>query len=285
MAELKFNKIELNALNNKGKECYVYALVDPRNNKLFYIGKGQGNRVFEHVNGILKLNRSDEKIEIIKEIIEAGKEVQHFIIRWGMTESEALCVESTVIDIITFRDFKLPNSNELTNLVGGHGHREFGIIPTSHVGIEEKATDLDLNSLQHNLLMINVGQRYLKGDMSTLYDMVRKFWKLSPARANTMDYVVAVSGQITRGVFKVNEKGWQSGKDYQGEYFERNSPEKTDSNVAKMQQRYFFEGEEVTDPKITDLYLHKRFERKKGESNPVKYLSKDGSIIEEPEEN
>ena len=27
---------------------YVYALVDPRDHKIFYIGKGKNNRVFQH---------------------------------------------------------------------------------------------------------------------------------------------------------------------------------------------------------------------------------------------
>ncbi|MDD2962194.1 MAG: hypothetical protein PHR45_08985 [Muribaculaceae bacterium] len=27
---------------------YVYALIDPRNGKIFYICKGYGNRVFQH---------------------------------------------------------------------------------------------------------------------------------------------------------------------------------------------------------------------------------------------
>lgn len=27
---------------------YVYALVDPRDKKIFYVGKGSGDRVFQH---------------------------------------------------------------------------------------------------------------------------------------------------------------------------------------------------------------------------------------------
>ena len=40
----KFSEKSLIALGN----FYVYGLIDPRNNQLFYIGKGKDNRVFEH---------------------------------------------------------------------------------------------------------------------------------------------------------------------------------------------------------------------------------------------
>ena len=29
---------------------YVYRLIDPRNGQTFYVGKGKGNRVFQHMN-------------------------------------------------------------------------------------------------------------------------------------------------------------------------------------------------------------------------------------------
>ena len=44
----EFSELALQKLNENG-EYYVYGLIDPRNNKLFYIGKGTGNRVFQHV--------------------------------------------------------------------------------------------------------------------------------------------------------------------------------------------------------------------------------------------
>ena len=33
---------------------YVYRLIDPRNGETFYVGKGKGNRVFQHAAGALK---------------------------------------------------------------------------------------------------------------------------------------------------------------------------------------------------------------------------------------
>ena len=45
---------------------YVYALIDPRNEKVFYIGKGTGNRVFSHEIESGK-SRDSEKKKIQRE--------------------------------------------------------------------------------------------------------------------------------------------------------------------------------------------------------------------------
>ena len=61
---------------------YVYCLVDPRNKKIFYVGKGVGNRVFAHVNDALEnVDYITDKIDTIKEILAAGLKIDHYIIR------------------------------------------------------------------------------------------------------------------------------------------------------------------------------------------------------------
>ena len=80
---------------------YVYRLVDPRDNKTFYVGKGCGNRVFNHVNDELRFSNSvdendsneselSEKIQTIRDIRNANLKVKHFIHRFGLNEKEAL---------------------------------------------------------------------------------------------------------------------------------------------------------------------------------------------------
>lgn len=34
--------------------CYIHILKDPRNDTIFYVGKGRKNRVFQHVQCALK---------------------------------------------------------------------------------------------------------------------------------------------------------------------------------------------------------------------------------------
>ena len=39
---------------------YVYRLIDPRNGETFYVGKGQGDRIFQHVKGALAVGNGED---------------------------------------------------------------------------------------------------------------------------------------------------------------------------------------------------------------------------------
>ncbi len=74
---------------------YVYALKDPRQKpaKPFYIGKGTGNRAWEHQTQI----DDSEKGLVIREIHNAGLNVLHTVMADNLTEEQALKLEAELI--------------------------------------------------------------------------------------------------------------------------------------------------------------------------------------------
>lgn len=78
---------------------YVYALRDPRDGAIFYVGKGVGGRVYSHVAGASKGN-SRKKVRI-REIQNEGLQVEHLFIRTGIADdAQAFMVEQAVIDVL-----------------------------------------------------------------------------------------------------------------------------------------------------------------------------------------
>mgnify|MGYP001767863911 CR=1 FL=1 len=66
---------------------YVYALVDPRDESIFYVGKASANnRAFDHLRSS---KGEEEKQKKIREIWEAGHQPEVEILRYGLDSAMA----------------------------------------------------------------------------------------------------------------------------------------------------------------------------------------------------
>jgi hypothetical protein len=239
---------------------YVYVLINPIDNKIFYIGKGQGNRVFAHQNSAIKKLNSDEnidnlKINTIKNIIKQNKQVISYIIRYNLDEAYAIELEATLIDIFSFAPFNLL---QLTNIVSGYKSAEVGISSTTDIDNQLSAKSIHPTEFKHNVLILNINRTYYKGiSDEELYNATRKSWKVNIKSAEKVEYVIARANGILREIYRVNKWFEHPGDD------------------GKM--RYAFEGNKVEDISITDFYIGKSL---KGSQNPVKYIF-NGEITDE----
>jgi len=173
---------------------YVYFLRDPQNNEVFYVGKGNGNRLFEHVACALTESTESEKFDRIRAIQKSGNAVQHFILRHGLTESVAFEIEATVIDFVGITN--------LLNLQGGHYSTDFGIKTTDEVIAMYSAPPFETDE---PVLLININKLFNR-EMTAdeIYDATRKSWVVGNRR-NKAKFAVATYRGLTREVYKIHD--------------------------------------------------------------------------------
>ncbi len=229
---------------------YVYALVNPISGKIFYIGKGIDNRVFAHKSEVLenKSNIDSLKKNEIKEILDKQLDIQHLIIRHGLSEKEAFLVEACLIDYHNF------TQNKLTNEVSGHKSSFYGIKTADELIRQYNAPKLE--QLFHNVIIININRKYAsaKNSNQSIYEATKESWVLDVNKAKKVEFALAEYQGIIIGVFKVND--WYSVR--------------TEDN--KINKRWGFNGEEAIQ-EIKNIYLNKSIThvKKKGTANPIRY--------------
>ncbi|HEV7567361.1 MAG TPA: hypothetical protein VGO31_15550 [Microbacteriaceae bacterium] len=183
-------------------DYYVYALVDPRDDAIFYVGKGKGDRVYQHARHAKKVDLSASRAELklaqIQEIHRLGLEVRVEIIRHRLGEEVAFQVESAVMDAF------LISGKDLTNKVSGHGaDRRWR--PLADIVAGYVATDVEID-LKDRVALIRISRLFnheLTAD--ELYEKTRQWWRITPGRA---EYAFAVYNGIVRAVYRIDPDKW-----------------------------------------------------------------------------
>ena len=225
---------------------YVYCLIDPNTKLPFYIGKGKGNRLFDHANDSIDTSKDSDKLDVIRKIRSSGKKVQHIVVRHGLTEDSAFRIESALIDFIKF----FPN--QLTNEVSGHDSEKFGLMSASEISALYNA--LPLSVLSHSVVIININNTYAKANGTTdIYYATKESWIVSESRRQSIKYALSEYKGIIVEVFEIDE--WYSC-----------------ATNFKTSRRWGFNGK-VAESSVRDCYINRSVKhlKKKGAANPIRY--------------
>ena len=227
------------AFSNAASEAlqnYVYMLTLPETGRPFYIGKGQGNRIFAHVleaatvfrevskpptiedlftDEPLRAEGDDDeqslKIQTLISILAKRQMPGMYILREGMeTPEEALRVEGACIDLVQYL-FDRGLVAGLRNVQSGYGAATFRSVQDVEAAHGES---FDLNDLpdrdpRAEVLFLNLNRRWgeviAEKNSKTLYEVSNGWWKLNRSRAQRCQYVVVHALGVVRGVFKLTK--------------------------------------------------------------------------------
>lgn len=189
-------------------QYYVYALVNPRDKRIFYIGKGKDNRVYDHArDAINDENPEDLKLSTIRAILAKEKQVEYYILRHNLTENEAYLVESSLIDLLTYAAFN--TKTILTNLVAGHHQWNEGIKTDDELNIMYDCPKIAPDSADRMLLVsMNRSYHFNKSHgiyrRESDYEAARKYWKIANWRAPRITHILGIYRGIVRIVIQVS---------------------------------------------------------------------------------
>lgn len=158
-----FAKDTKEALNN-----YVYALVHPNTKKIFYIGRGIGNRGLGHL--LKKDEKNQEKQKIIDSIrSKNNREPILDIIRYGLSKEMAIEIEAALIDSIGIE--KLTNSKRGDSTIRGRTE-------ASVLNLKFGGKQLNIDDIKDNVILFFC-HNAMKEPNANIYDSTRQFWPLS----------------------------------------------------------------------------------------------------------
>lgn len=215
-------KRDFDALQKNKLGIYVYALIDPKDKYVIYVGKGGGDidgpgnkRIFDHFEDAeKKLGESSNKLESIRSVWSSGRDVDWVIVRHGLPSAEeAHKIEQSLIDLLN-----ISKNGETTNAVLGHGAKEFGLL--DEMGVSKLAARCVLPSKPISVLVFTIrksirGKGGLNATKQEVYEATRKSWSIDVNKLKQFGcvYAVGVDDGYSLGAYKIKEwETYENGK-------------------------------------------------------------------------
>lgn len=194
---------------------YVYALRDPRDKKIFYVGKGVNDRVLAHANGMIgNDDPKSMKEQTIKEIHNQGLEVDAWIVQSGLKDHDhAFATESAVYGTLKLLDPSLETASfALTNIVVPPNFHESGLIQLEEA-IALFGEPAESQFIPHNSVFIKPTTTWRRGmKAEELWEATHGWWIANEKRISAIRYVISIPNFVIRGVWEVPSNGWRQQK-------------------------------------------------------------------------
>lgn len=191
-----FDSLQSDRLGN-----YIYALRDPRDNKIFYVGQGSGNRVFQHFNEaqekLQKGTSASSKVIRILDIWKNFEDVSWDIIAHGLPRESLGLIESGIIDALSISQ----NGQCLNENRGPHS----SILGEDDV--EALGAKVFNPKEIYRKIFLFPAHNTIANSPNNIYEATRASWKIAKRNRVEGSYAVGIKGGISVGGYKIS--GWE----------------------------------------------------------------------------
>jgi hypothetical protein len=198
---------------------YVYLLIDPRDQQVFYVGKGQGDRCFQHVVEARKTTADSAgdypKLVRIRDIERAGLQVTIELLRHGLEDEQtAFAVEAAAIDLLgriysQEASFVDPSWARVLD-VRIHGQargKGLTLVDEANSAYGARVVEFDPS---HRIMLVRVARQFHPGiGDEALYKATREWWKIARYRRDggrhSPQWAFAVYRGVIRAVYRIDQ--------------------------------------------------------------------------------
>ena len=227
---------------------YVYLYIDPRNEEIFYVGKGRRNRAFSHLGE----RRNSKKNLRIRDIQNDGLQPRIEILVHGLDDDlTARKIEASIIDLLGI--------DNLTNIQSGYESREFGRMSTEQLKALYGAKKV---TIREPAILININKSFRYGMSPVeLYDATRSAWVVGTKRERP-SLAFGVYQGIVQEVYKI------------AHWFPNNTTFNSRRTPDGRDERWEFVGQ-VADNATRNRYRFNDVSDHMGPRNPINYVNCD----------